>query len=181
MNSVTRPPRLPRRLYRLIASSLFGAQLFFAAVAAQKVFSSEVAALPRGDPRRTLAADLVGQMLSSLDAITILGCAVCVLLAFRSLPTAAPLPSTAAPSATASAAERPSHRAALLPLVAGLCALASAFGTTPVIHSLRDANRTAEPLFGILHASSTLLLFTEMLLLVFASILPLKVKPLEQS
>ena len=36
-------------LYRLVAAALLGAQIFFAAVAAQKVFPKEVAELPRGE------------------------------------------------------------------------------------------------------------------------------------
>ena len=65
-------------LYRTLCAALFGAQLFFAAVAAQKIFPAEVAALPRGDPRRMLAADLVGKLLAPLDAATMAISACCV-------------------------------------------------------------------------------------------------------
>jgi hypothetical protein len=53
---------MARFLYLLSCGALVGGQLFFAAVAAQVVFPREVAALPRDDPRRQLAADLVGAM-----------------------------------------------------------------------------------------------------------------------
>jgi hypothetical protein len=56
-------------------------------------------------------------------------------------------------------------RAALLPLLAGLCALASAALVTPAIHAMRLAGDTASPRFGALHGISTILLVVEMLLL----------------
>jgi hypothetical protein len=132
--------------YRLACALLVGAQIFFAAVAAQAVFPREVAALPRGDPRRTLAADLVGQMLARLDAATIALSAAAVLCAF-------------------SLAQR---RAALLPLLASLCAAASALLITPRIHAMREAGETALPRFGLLHAASSGLLLLEMALLAVA-------------
>jgi hypothetical protein len=132
--------------YRLACALPLGAQLFFAAVAAQVVFPREVAALPRGDARRTLAADLVGSMLARLDAATIALSAVAVVCAF-------------------SLAQR---RAALLPLLAGLCAAISALAITPRIHAMREAGETALPRFGQLHASSAGLLLLEMALLAVA-------------
>ena len=63
--------KMARFLYRFCCGGLVGAQLFFAAVAAQVVFPRDVAALPRDHPRRQLAADLVGSMLARLDAATL--------------------------------------------------------------------------------------------------------------
>ena len=147
-------------IYRLVVSALLGAQLFFAAVAAQRIFSPEVAALPRGDPRRTLAADLVGQLLGPLDAATLVGGSLCVLLAvlLSRAQAARQLPS------------RASLRAAIPPLLAALCASASALGTTPAIHAMREAGRTGEPRFGMLHGLSSGLLLLEMALLLFAAL-----------
>lgn len=144
--------RIAAFLYRLLTAGLFGAQLFFAAGAAQVVFSREVAALPHEDLRRVFAADAIGGMLARLDAATILGCATAVLCAIL-------LARSAGPAA---------QRAALFPLLAGACAAASAFLTTPAIHALRLANRTADPVFGRLHALSGLLLLLEMLFLAIA-------------
>jgi hypothetical protein len=138
---------MARFLYRLGCAGLFGAQLFFAAVAAQAVFPADVAALRRDHPRRQLAADLVGTMLAQLDAATIaltamaVGCALVL--------------------------RRP--RAAIAPLLAGLCAVTSAVVVTPAIQSLRAAAGTDSPRFGLLHAVSSSLLVVEMALLVFAS------------
>ena len=67
--------------YRLSCALLAGAQLFFVAVAAQVIFPRDVAALPRSDARRQLAADLVGSMLARLDAATISLSALAVLCA----------------------------------------------------------------------------------------------------
>lgn len=134
--------------YRLISGGLFGAQLFFAAVAAQVAFPREVAALPAGDPRKALAGDLVGQMLGALDRITLSGAALavaCAVLVGRQ----------GALRAT---------RAALLPLFAGLCAAASMLWITPSIHAMRAAGQTGLPAFGRLHAISASLLVAEMLL-----------------
>ncbi len=130
------------RIFRLLCAALAGAQIF-GIVAAQTIFSREVAALPREDPRRQLAADAVGQMLGRLDAATIVGCAVAVLLT--------------------------RNRAALWPLVAGLCAIASALWVTPAIHSLRLAGQVASPRFGMLHGVSSTLLLIEIVLLAVAA------------
>ncbi len=135
------------RLYRTVCAALAGAQLFFAAVAAQVVFSREVAALPREHPRRVLAADLVGAMLARLDAATIALSAVAVVLAVL-------------------LARR---RSAILPLLAGLCAVASAVITTPAIHAMRESGQTALPKFGMLHGFSSGLLLLEMILLLVAA------------
>lgn len=137
--------------FRLACALLAGAQLFFAAVAAQVVFPAEVAALSRADPRRALAADLVGGMLARLDAATLAGCALAVLCAVLLWRRAgAPL------------------RPALFPLLAGACALASALGTTPAIQAMRAAGQTGGPQFGKLHALSSSLLLLEMALLLLA-------------
>jgi hypothetical protein len=131
------------QIYRLCCAVLLGAQLFFAAVAAQAVFSPEVAALPREDPRRQLAADAVGAMLARLDAATLVLCAVAVICA--------------------------RGRHALFPLFAGLCALASALWVTPAIHAMRAAGQVASPRFGMLHGISSVLLLLEMVLLAVAA------------
>jgi len=131
------------RLYRVSCAALLGAQLFFAGAAAQSVFSSEIASLPRDDPRRRAAADAVGAMLARLDAATLVLCAVAVVCALQ----------------------LKRARAALLPLFAGLCALASAALVTPAIHAMRLAGDTASARFGALHGISTSLLVVEMLLL----------------
>jgi hypothetical protein len=133
-------------LYRLCCGGLVGAQIFFAAVAAQVAFPSEVAALPREHPRRQLAADLVGVMLSRLDAATLACTAVavvCAILLGR-------------------------WRAAIAPLLAGLCAAASALLVTPAIHSMREAGQTGSGRFGLLHGLSSGLLILEMILLAAA-------------
>src|SRR5262249_5453081 len=79
--NVAQNARMARFLYQLCCGALLGAQLFFAVVGAQVAFPREVAALPRDDPRRQLAADLVGAMLSRLDAATIAGAGVAVVCA----------------------------------------------------------------------------------------------------
>jgi hypothetical protein len=135
------------RVYRMLCAALFGALLFFSTVAAQAVFPAEVAALPHGHPRKMLAADLVGIMLARLDAVTLFTTAVALVLALR----------------------LGRRRAALLPLCAGLCALASVLAFTPAIHAMRDAGQTALPKFGLLHAASAGLLLAEMILLAAAA------------
>ena len=137
---------MARFLYRLCCGGLFGAQLFFAAVAAQIVFPAEVAALPREHPRRQLAADLVGGMLARLDAGTIALSAVAVICAL--------------------VASR--RRAAIAPLLAGLCAVTSVVLITPAIQSMRAAGVTDTGRFGLLHAVSSSLLLVEMILLLVA-------------
>src|SRR5260370_40890498 len=92
------------RLYRISCAALLGAQLFFAGIAAQSVFSPEIASLARDDPRRRAAADAVGAMLAHLDAATLALCG----------------------GAAACAWHLRRAPAALLPLPAGLCAPASA-------------------------------------------------------
>ena len=138
--------------FRLAAGALFGAQLFFAAVAAQVIFSREVAALPSADPRRRAAADLIGALLSRLDLLTLglsaLAALCAIVLARRGL--------TAA------------RRAALPVLLVGFAALASSALVTPAIHHLRLAGATATPRFGQLHAVSSLLLLAELVLLLVA-------------
>src|SRR5436309_788985 len=99
-----------RFLHRLSCGGLAGAQIFFAAAAAQVAFPAAVAALPREDARRRLAADLVGQMLARLDAATLAFAALAVLCAVLA---------------------RLRRSAAVLPLIAGLCALASMAAITP--------------------------------------------------
>jgi hypothetical protein len=137
---------MARFLYRLCCGGLFGAQLFFAAVAAQVVFPSEVAALPREHPRRQLAADLVGSMLARLDAATIALTAVAVVCAIV----------------------LGRRRGGIAPLLAGLCALASAAWVTPAIQAMRGAGLTASGRFGLLHGVSSALLVLEMVLLAVA-------------
>jgi len=137
---------MTRFLYRLCCGGLLGAQLFFAAVAAQIVFPSDVSALPRDHPRRQLAADLVGKMLARLDAATIVGTAVAVICAL--------------------ALGR--RREAIAPMLAGLCAVASAMLVTPAIHGMRAAGEVGSGRFGMLHGISLGLLVLEMILLAVA-------------
>lgn len=137
---------MARFLYRLSCGSLFGAQLFFAAVAAQVVFPRDVAALPREHPRRQLAADLVGAMLARLDAATLALTALAVVCAV--------------------AIGRP--RSAIAPLLAGLCAAISALAVTPAIQSMRAAAETTSGRFGLLHGISSALLVLQMILLALA-------------
>ena len=145
-------PKLLTFAYRFAAGSLLGAQLFFVLIATRIVFRPEVAALPQGDPRRLWAADTVGQMLGSLDRAALGGCALAVLCAVL-------LARAGVPRAL---------RAALPPLLAGLCAAASSALVTPAIHSLREAGQTASPQFGRLHGLSSGLLLLELALLLLA-------------
>lgn len=133
-------------VYRLCVLGLAGAQVYFAAGAAQVAFPAEVAALPHAHPRRLLAGDLVGGMIARLDAAT---------LAFTAL-------------AVVCAVVLSRRRAAILPLIAGLCALASAWLVTPAIHAMRTSGQTGGPRFGMLHGISSGLLLLEMLLLAAA-------------
>jgi hypothetical protein len=137
---------MARFLYILCCGGLLGAQLFFAAVAAQVVFPRDVALLPRDHPRRQLAADLVGSMLARLDAATLALTAVAVVCAF--------------------ALSRP--RNAIAPLLAGICALVSVLVVTPGIHAMREAGATASGRFAALHGISSGLLVLEMILLLVA-------------
>ena len=139
-------------LYRLAVGMLLGAQAYFAAVAAPAAFPREVAALPPGSPLRTAAADLVGRQLESLDRMSLLFCAVAALCAV----------------ALARAGMGGARKAAVPPLLAGLCALFSSSWVTPHIHALREAGRTALPEFGRLHVLSTGLVGAEILLLAAA-------------
>jgi hypothetical protein len=141
-------PTVLSHAYRLSCALLAGGQLFFAAVAAQVVFPRDVAALPRSDARRQLAADLVGSMLVRLDAATISLSALAVLCAVL----------------------LSQRKAAVLPLVAGLCAALSAAVITPRIHAMREAGETALPRFGLLHAVSSCLLLAEMIILIVAAV-----------
>ena len=131
-------------LHRLSCAGLGGAQVFFATVAAQLAFPREVAQLPREAPARQAAADLVGAMLGRLDAATLCLCAVAVGCAL---------------------AARLLRAAAVLPLIAGLCAAISASVVTPRIHALREAGATATSGFGLLHGVSSGLLLLEIALL----------------
>lgn len=155
--------RIAASLYRLVTAGLFGAQLFFAAIAAQVVFSREIAARPREDPLRVQAADAVGAMLARLDGATLVGSALAVLCAVA-----------LARGGGGDGRTAGGLRLALLPLLAGACALCSALGTTPAIHALRAAGRTGEPAFGRLHALSSLLLVVEMALFFLAAIRPVE-------
>ena len=139
--------RVLSQVYRMSCAALFGAQLFFAAGAAQVVFSREVAQLPRDDARRLFAADAIGAMLVRLDAATLVLTALAVVCAVQ----------------------LSRRRAAALPLLAGLCALASAALVTPAIHAMREAGEVALPKFGMLHGASSLLLLLEMALLAVAA------------
>ena len=137
---------MARFLYRFCCGGLVGAQLFFAAVAAQMVFPRDVAALPRDHPRRQLAADLVGSMLARLDAATLALTAVAVVCAL--------------------VLSRP--RSAIAPLLAGVCAAASSLLVTPSIQAMREAGTTASGRFAALHGVSSALLVLEMILLAVA-------------
>lgn len=139
-------------LFRLVAGALFGAQLFLAAIAAQAIFTREVAALPPADPRRRAAADLIGVLLARLDLLTLTLTAVAALCAI-----------VLARRGIASA-----RLAAVPVLLAGLAALVSSAAVTPAVHALRRAGDTASPRFGQLHAASSLLLLAELVLLLAA-------------
>jgi hypothetical protein len=146
-------PRLVAFLYRLCVGALLGAQLFFAAVAAQVIFSPEVAALPRDDARRRVAADLVGALLARLDRMTLTLAAVAALSAIL-LARLGGLPRA--------------RLAALPPLVAGVLALLSSAYVTPAIHAARLSGDTGSAHFGRLHAFSSMLLLVEMVMLAVA-------------
>ena len=149
--------RIFDRTFRFFCAAMAGAQLFFAAVAAQVVFSKDVAALPHGDPRKNLAAEQVGQMLVRLDTLAMVVGAVAVGLAVL----------LSARNWTPG-----SLRRALQPLLAALCACASMFGTTPAIQAMRAADRVGEKAFGQLHALSALLLLLQMILFAWAALRP---------
>ena len=131
--------------YRCSVAALAGAQIFFAAVASQAAFPRETAALPQGDPARTAAADLVGKMLASLDRLTLVGAALAVLCAV--------LLARRIPGRTL--------RAAVPPLVAGVLAAISAGLVTPAIQAMRAAGTTRTSAFGLLHATSAVILLLE--------------------
>jgi hypothetical protein len=139
-------------LYRLAAGLLFGAQVYFAFVAAPAAFPRDVAALPAGHPARTAAANLIGAQLASLDRMTLLFCAIAALCAI----------------ALARMGLSAARIAALPVLLTGLCALASSQWVTPRIHALRAAGQTQLSEFGRLHAISTALVGVEMVLLLVA-------------
>ncbi len=139
-------------LFRLTTGSLFGAQLFFAAIAAQAIFTRELRVLPPTNPGRRAAADLVGVLLARLDLLTLAlstVAALCAVFLVRRGITSA-------------------RRAAVSVLLVGFAALASSALVTPAIHALRRAGLTATPRFGQLHAVSTSLLLAELLLLLAA-------------
>ena len=150
-------------VYRLSCAVLLGGQLFFAGIAAQVVFSAEVAALPRDDARRRSAADAIGAMLARLDGATLLLCAVATACAFA-LARRPDAPGRAPGS-------RPSRRLSLWPILAGLLAAVSAFAVTPAIHAARVAGETGTPRFGMLHAVSSILLLVQMILLAVAAVI----------
>ena len=129
---------MARFLYRLSCGTLLGAQVFFAAVAAQIAFRS-------GLDRRT-AGDLVGAMLARLDSSALALTAVAVLCAVRI----------------------GRRRLAVPPLLAGVCAAVSALLVTPAIHAVRIAGDVTSPQFGRLHAASSILLLAEAGLLLVA-------------
>ncbi len=161
------------RAGRSLCAAQAGAQLFFTVAATQVIFSAEVAALPHGDPRRELAAELVGACLARLDAAAMAVAALAVALLFiriRVNQSRAQLLGSKA-SAPGAGAE---PRAAISPLLAGLCALGSAFGTTPAIHAMRLAGETRTARFGAMHGLSSGLLLLEMLLFAWAAIRPEK-------
>ena len=149
---MTAMPRFVSFVYRLAAGTLLGAQLFFAAVAAQAIFTAEIAALPREDPHRAAAADLVGVLLAHLDRLTLTLAAAGALCAI-----------SLARLGLASA-----RRAAVPMLLAGLLALISSAWVTPQIHALRLAGGTGTPAFGRMHGLSGLLLLLEMAALAVA-------------
>lgn len=129
---------MARFLYRLSCAGLLGAQVFFAAVAAQVAFQAGL--------ERRIAGDLAGAMLQRLDSAALAICAVAVLCAV--------------------VVGR--RRLAVPPLLAGICALVSTMVVTPKIHALRMAGQTGSPLFGRLHGVSAGLLILEMVLLLVA-------------
>ena len=127
------------RIYRLLCAALLGAQVFFAAAAAQVAFSGLI---PRHD-----AGEVVGAMLARLDAATLVVCAIAAVLALR----------------------LGRRRSAALPLGAGLCATLSVAWLTPAIHAMRLAGTVTSPRFGMLHGVSSSLLLLEMILLAIAA------------
>ena len=137
---------------RLAAALLLGAHVFFAAIAAQAVFTRQIAALPRADPARVAAADLVGRMLASLDRWTLALAALCVLGAI----------------VLARGGVARARRAAVPAILVGLCAAVSALVVTPKILALREAGETATRAFGRLHGVSAGLMVVEIALLVWA-------------
>src|SRR5438105_4018633 len=118
-------------IFRLTCALPLAAQLFFLAIAARAAFPREVAALPRGDPARAAAADLVGRLLAALDRMTLVCSAAAViaavLLSRRGVQRAAV--------------------AALPPLIAGVLAGISAALVTPAIHALRLSGQTSTQAF----------------------------------
>lgn len=144
--------RLLAYLYRLAAGLGAGAQLFFAAISAQSIFTKAVAALPPGDPARAFAANLIGLQLAQLDRLTLTLTSVAalsaILLARRGVPDA--------------------RRAALPALLAGLGAFASSAWLTPAIQAMRAANQTGTARFAQLHGLSGGVLMIEMILLALA-------------
>jgi glucan phosphoethanolaminetransferase (alkaline phosphatase superfamily) len=146
--------------FRLCVGFLFGAQLFFAAVAAPAAFPREIAQQAPASPARRAAADLVGRMLAQLDRLTIALCAVAALCAIA-----------------LGRAGLPRARIAAAPvLLAGLAALLSSYWVTPQIHAMRALGTTSSAQFATLHAVSTALLAVEIALLLWA----LWVAPLAQ-
>jgi hypothetical protein len=129
---------MARFLYRLSCAGLLGAQVFFAAVAAQVPF--------RAGLERRVAGDLAGAMLQRLDSAALAICAIAVLCAVL----------------------LGRRRLAVPPLLAGTCALLSSIVVTPKIHALRVAGETGSPTFGRLHAVSAVLLLTQVGLLIVA-------------
>jgi len=129
---------MARFLYRLCCGTLLGAQLFFAAVAAQIAFRSGL--------DRRVAGDLVGAMLARLDSAALALTAVAVLCAVLI----------------------GRRRLAVPPLLAGVCAAVSALLVTPAIHAIRIGGDVTSPQFGRLHAASFVLLLAEVALLIVA-------------
>ena len=130
---------MARFLYRLCTAGTLGAQIFFAAVAAQVAFRS-------GLVERQVSGNLVGAMLSKMDAAT---------MAFSAI-------------AVVSAVLLGQPRRALLPLVAGLLAVISAFVITPAVHAMRESGQIGTPAFGRLHGISSTMMLVEMILLALA-------------
>ena len=129
---------MARFLYRLSCAGLLGAQVFFAAVAARVAFQAGL--------DRQAAGDLAGAMLQRLDSAALAICAIAVLCAVL----------------------LGRRRLAVLPLLAGFCALLSSMVITPRIHALRVAGETRSPGFGRLHGVSAALLLLQIALLLVA-------------
>src|SRR3954470_10346416 len=114
--------RLLAFVFRVCVGFLFGAQVFFASIAAPAAFPRAVAEQPVASPARRAAADLVGRMLAHLDRATLVLCAVAALCAIA-----------------LGRAGLPRARIAAAPvLCAGLAALLSSFWITPRIHAMRE-------------------------------------------